>query len=192
MKLGFRCRVCTVAVALLTIAPAMWTGPKPQASSGAPAPSTVLNDLLKDWQGQKKTMMTIADAMPEDKFDFKSTPAQRSYGEQVLHIGLVNVQLLKLIGGKATPPSFTAQSAKTKAEVIQAMSDSYDYGIALIKEQTDATIIQTVPAPAFLGASTRARIFWTLLTHSMDIYGQMAVYLRLNGVVPPASRRALP
>lgn len=192
MKLGFRCRICAVAMALLTTAPAMWAGPKPQASTGAPAPSTVLNDLLKDWQGQKKTMMTIADAMPEDKFDFKSTPAQRSYGEQVMHIALINVQLLKLIGGKATPPSFTAQSAKTKAEIVQAMSDSYDYGIALIKEQTDATMIQTVPAPAFLGASTRARIFWTLLAHSMDIYGQMAVYLRLNGVVPPASRRAMP
>ena len=69
------------------------------------------------------------------------------------------------------------------------MADSYDWGTALLKEQTDATVIQTVSAPAFLGPSTRARIFWFRRGgHSMDIYGQMAVYLRLNGVVPPASR----
>jgi uncharacterized damage-inducible protein DinB len=195
MKLDFRCRACTAAVTLLMVAPVMWAGPKPQmpqAPSGTQAQSTVLKDLVKDWQGQKTTMMAIADAMPEEKFVYKTTPPQRNYGEQVMHIALINVQLLKLIGGKAAPPSFTAQSTKSKAEILKAMSDSYDYGIALLNEQTDATLIQTVPAPAFLGASTRARIFWTLLAHSMDIYGQMAVYLRLNGVVPPASRRSIP
>jgi len=47
---------------------------------------------------------------------------------------------------------------------------------------------QVKDSPSFLGPSSRARILWTLLAHSMDIYGQMAVYLRLNGIVPPASR----
>ena len=161
-------------------------GAAPQARPAASGQATVMGDLLKDWQDQKKTMTDIAEAMPEDKFSYKTTPAQRNYGEQVMHVAQVNVGILKLIGGKTAPPSF---NAKTKAEMIKAMSDSYDYGIALIKEQSDATMIQTVPAPAFLGPSTRARIFWFLLGHSMDIYGQMAVYLRLNGVVPPASRK---
>jgi hypothetical protein len=194
MKLDFRSKVCVVTIVFLSIGPAMWAGPRraaPQASS-AQAQSTVLKDLIKDWQRQKKTMMTIADAMPEDKFGYKSTPPQRNYGEQVMHIALINVELLKLIGGKATPPSFTGQSAKNKADILKAMSDSYDYGLALLNEQTDSSIIETVPAPAFLGASTRARIFWTLMVHSMDIYGQMAVYLRLNEIVPPASRNAMP
>jgi uncharacterized damage-inducible protein DinB len=166
----------------------------PQAGAAAgPAAgqAKVADELLKDWQAQKKTMMDIADAMPEDKFSYKSTPAQRNYGEQVLHVAQVNVGLLKAIGGKAAAPTFTAQSAKTKAEILKALGDSYDYGTALIKEQTEATMIETVKAPAFLGPSTRARIFWTLLAHSMDIYGQMAVYLRLNGVVPPLSRTSL-
>lgn len=160
----------------------------PQAPAGQAGQSTVLGDLLKDWQSQKDQMMQIADAMPEDKFGYKTTPPQRNYGEQIMHIALINVGVLKVIGGKATPPTFTAQSAKTKAEILKAMADSYDFGIALIKEQTDATIVQTIQGPRFLGPSTRARIFYFLLGHSMDIYGQMAVYLRLNGVVPPASR----
>jgi uncharacterized damage-inducible protein DinB len=165
--------------------------PADTAPASAPAPgagqASVLGDLLKDWQNQKDTLMKIADAMPENKFGYKSTPAQRTYGEQVMHVALVNVDLLKVIKGAATPPSFTAESAKTKADILKALDESYDYGAALLKEQTDATITGTVDA-SFLGPSTRARVFWALLAHSMDIYGQMAVYLRLNGIVPPASR----
>ena len=172
-------------------------GGTPPAQDGAAAPSatpapaaggaTVRGDLIKDWERQKESLMRIADAMPEDKFGYKSTPAQRSYGEQVMHVALVNVDLLKLVGGKAAPPSFTADSVKTKADMLNALAESYDHGIALLTEQTDATLDETVDG-AFLGPSTRARLFWFLLGHSMDIYGQMAVYLRLNGIVPPASR----
>jgi uncharacterized damage-inducible protein DinB len=161
------------------------SAPTPTTTGSAAA--SVLNDLLKDWQRQQETMMKIADAMPEDKFGFKSTPPQRSYGEQVMHIATVNVDILKWIGGQTPAPSFTAESAKTKADMLKAMADSYEYGTALLKEQTDATIAQTIDG-RFLGPSTRARLFWFLLGHSMDIYGQMVVYLRLNGIVPPASR----
>lgn len=157
------------------------------AATPAAGQATVLGDLLKDWQDQKDTMLKIADAMPEDKFGYKSTPAQRSYGEQVMHAALVNVDLLKVVGGTAAPPSFTADSAKTRADILKALAESYDYGIALLNEQTEAGITQTIDA-AFFGPSTRARMFWFLLAHSMDVYGQMAVYLRLNGIVPPASR----
>jgi uncharacterized damage-inducible protein DinB len=144
-------------------------------------------DLIKDWEGQKEMMIAIAGAMPEDRFGFRSTPPQRTYGEQIMHIATVNVDFLKVVGGKVTPPAFTAVSAKTKAEILEALGQSYDYAIALLNEQTDASILETVDAD-FLGQSTRARVFWFLLGHSMDVYGQMAVYLRLNGIVPPASR----
>lgn len=159
------------------------------AATPAPAPggAAVRADLIKDWERQKATLLAIADAMPEDKFGFKSTPAQRSYAEHIMHVATVNVDILKLVGGQATPPTFTAESAKTKADILKALGESYDHGIALLNEQTDATITGTIEA-AFLGPSTRARVFWFLLGHSMDTYGQLAVYLRLNGIVPPASR----
>ena len=178
-----------VALGTLTVGCGGTTAEQTQsATAAAPAATaTVLGDLLKDWERQRDTMMKIADAMPEDKFGYKSTPPQRSYGEQVMHIATVNVDVLKWIGGQTPAPSFTAESAKTKADMLMAMADSYDFGIALLKEQTDTTITQTIDG-RFLGPSTRARIFWFLLGHSMDIYGQMAVYLRLNGIVPPASR----
>jgi hypothetical protein len=106
-----------------------------QAPEAAPAAaSTVRSELIDDWEGQKETLVNIADAMPEDMWGFRPTPAQRTFGEQVMHVAELNVKLLGLVGGTATG------------------------------------------------------VFWVLLGHSMDTYGQMAVYLRLNGVVPPASR----
>lgn len=182
---------CVVLTACGGGSPQSSEGPATAAPAAGLAPAagtaTVRGDLIKDWQDQKDTMMKLADAMPEDKFGYKSTPPQRSYGEQVMHIALVNVDLLKVVGGTATPPSFTAESAKTKADILKALAESYDYGIALLNEQNDAGTTQTIDA-GFLGPSTRARVFWFLLGHSMDIYGQMVVYLRLNGIVPPASR----
>lgn len=186
-------RVLAVGLSLLAVACGGGTPPAQEEAAPDAGPAqvaggaTVLGDLIQDWERQKDALLGIADAMPEDSFGYKSTPAQRSYGEQIMHVATVNVDLLELVGGDAPLPSFTADSVTTKAEMLQALADSYDHGIALLNEQTDASINETIEA-AFLGPSTRARLFWFLLGHSMDIYGQMAVYLRLNDIVPPASR----
>ena len=157
------------------------------ASNAAAQTATIHGDLLKDWSGMKDTMTKIANAMPDDKFGFKSTPVQRSFGEHVLHIAQINMMLLKVVGGKTPAPEISTK-ATTKADTIKAMNDSFDYGAALLNEFNNQTIQDTIQA-MFLGPSTRARIFVFLMGHTMDTYGQMAVYLRLNGLVPPASQR---
>jgi len=155
----------------------------------AVAQSVTLNDeLLKDWADMKNTLIKLANEMPEDKYSYKSTPPQRDFGQQVLHIAGANVMNLNFLRGKATPPTFN-RNAKAKAEIVKAMADSFDYGEALIKEQTPASMFEIVQTNQFLGPSSRARVIYFLLGHSWDIYGQMAVYLRLNGGVPPASQR---
>ena len=96
---------------------------------------------------------------------------------------------MRLLGGKAAAPMIDAK-ATDKATAIKAMDASFDYGIALIKEQTDQTMMQAVAnPPGFIGPSSRARIVYTTLGHTWDIYGQLAVYLRVGGGVPPASQR---
>jgi uncharacterized damage-inducible protein DinB len=149
--------------------------------------ATVKGDLLKDWTGLKDTMAKLANAMPEDKYTYKSTPAQRDFAAQVLHIAQVNAALLQMVGGKTAAPMIDGKATR-KADVMKAMADSFDYGTALINEQTDQSILETVQA-RFLGPSTRARVFYFLVGHTWDIYGQMVVYLRLNGGTPPASQR---
>jgi uncharacterized damage-inducible protein DinB len=146
-------------------------------------------EMLKDWMDLKATMDKIAAEMPDDKYTAKPTPAQQSFGERVVHVGQVNVGILGALAGKATRPTIDAK-ATTKAAAIKAMDDSFDYGTALLNEQTDQTMLQAVASPPrFLGPASRARIYTFLIGHTWDIYGQLAVYLRVNGHVPPASQR---
>jgi len=157
-------------------------------SRAAAQTASIQSDFLKEWQGQKDTLVKIAQAMPEDKFSFKATPAQRSFGEHVMHIAQVNMMLLSTLGGKTPAPKLN-DKATSKVDTIKAMSDTFDWGLAILKEQTDQTMVGGVQGPPWMGLSTRARMYAFLIGHTQDTYGQMVVYLRLNGLVPPASQR---
>lgn len=147
------------------------------------------SELLKDWTELKATMHKIAAEMPADKYGFKATPAQQSFGERTVHVATTNVYFLGLLAGTATKPSIDAK-ATGKEAALKALDDSFDYGTAILKQQTDQALLQPVAsAPTFMGPSSRARIFAFLAGHTWDIYGQMVVYLRLNGLVPPASQK---
>ena len=166
-------------------------------ATAAPA-QTLAGDILQDWGRMKQTMLRIADAMPEDKFDYAATPEQRTFGEQILHVAGGNVMLLGFLGAEASGPSVDPQNLRTfgytvtsKADIIQALSDSYDYGEAALREFDDADLLERVGGPPFLGEPSRVRLVYFVIGHAWDIYGQMAVYLRLNGIVPPASRRGV-
>ena len=145
-------------------------------------------ELLKDWTELKPVMMAIAAAMPEAKFTYKSTPEQRDYGQQIMHVATGNMAYLRFLGGTAAAPPFN-RDATSKADVLQALAASFDYGETLLREQTDQSMLQIVQTNQFLGPSSKARVIYFLIGHTWDIYGQMAVYLRLNGVVPPRSDR---
>ena len=145
-------------------------------------------ELLKDWNEQKAIMLAIADAMPAEKFSYKTTPPQRDYGQQLMHVANGTLMYLQFMGAK-TPAPAIARNASTKAEMLKAFGDVYDYGATVLNEQTDQSLMQTIETNQYLGVSSRARVFYFLLGHTWDIYGQMAVYLRLNGITPPRSQR---
>jgi uncharacterized damage-inducible protein DinB len=146
-------------------------------------------ELLKDWTGLKETMHNIAAEMPADKYSFKATPAQQTFGERAVHVAATNVYFLGLLGGTATKPTIDPK-ATGKDAALKALDESFDYGAAILKQQTDQTLLEAVAAaPKFMGPSSRARIIAFLAGHTWDIYGQLAVYLRLNGQVPPASQK---
>ena len=158
------------------------------ASAAGAQSAHLQSELLKDWTELRPVMMAIASAMPEEKFTYKSTPAQRDYGQQIMHVATGNMAYLRFFGGRATAPPFD-RSARSKAEILQALAASFDFGDALIREQTDESMLQIVQTNQFLGPSSKARVIYFLIGHTWDIYGQMAVYLRLNGIVPPRSDR---
>ena len=185
--LGFAL-VMTIAAAAAAQAPARG-GQGRGRGPAAPPCATLSCDILSDWQRTTNQIIGIADRMPEDKWGYKSTPAQRSYGEQVMHIVTTDVRFIGALGGKTAPPKVDAGAAATKAASMAALRESFAYGEAVIKEFNDQQWLERIGG-MFMGPSVaRLRLVYFDMGHSQDIYGQMAVYLRLNGLVPPASDR---
>lgn len=180
----FRVTVATIAVGLMSV-----TAPGSQTARAQAQSTSLQAEVLKDWAALKDTMHKIAAEMPAEKYTFKPTPEQQTFGERTVHVANANVYFLGLLGGNAPKPTIDPK-ATTKEAALKALDDSFDYGAAQLKQQTDETLRQLVASPPkFMGPSSGVRIMTFLVGHTWDTYGQMAVYLRLNGKVPPASQK---
>jgi uncharacterized damage-inducible protein DinB len=170
-------------------------GPPPGRPGGGgrgtqgPPITTLSGDVQADLERTRELVLNLVEAMPADKFGFKPTPEQQSFGERAMHIAQADGFILATLGGKTPAPAINLK-ASAKPEIVAALRQLYDWETALMKEFTDQQLVERVTPPAFLGtSSSRARIFYYSLQHTQDTYGQLVVYLRLNGVTPPASRR---
>jgi uncharacterized damage-inducible protein DinB len=172
-------------IAVLAAAPNV----QAQGRGGAPACTTVACDVLGDWGRTYGLLIGEAEAMPEDKYGFKPTPPQQSFGERLMHVAGIDVKIVSTLGGKTPAPAINLQ-AKTKAEILTALRQANDYGAAVLKEFNDQQLNDRVASLPFLGpTASRLRVINFSMSHSQDIYGQLAVYLRLSGITPPASNR---
>jgi uncharacterized damage-inducible protein DinB len=189
MKLADPSLVVGALALLLAAHPFAQAGGGQAGAPARPAITTLSGDVLDDWDRQRELIVNITDAMPEDKFGYKSTTAQRDFRAQVMHIVQVNQTILGTLRGKTPAPMINMQ-AMSKADVLNAVRQSYDYGAALLREFNDTQLLERVTPPRFMGTSaSRVRLAYGAMVHTNDVYGQLVVYLRLNGIVPPASRR---
>ena len=131
----------------------------PQGRGGPPAAPTITTlagDVQADWAMHKEWLVNAADAMPADKFGYKSTPAQRSYGEQIMHVVQANQQIIGLLAGKIPAPAINLKAA-TKAEVMTALRSSMDHWDVVLKDFTDQQLNARVAAGGVMGPSGRPR-----------------------------------
>jgi hypothetical protein len=152
--------------------------------TGAAAQTTadpLAADLLRDWQSQQERILAMADAMPAEKYAFKATPEQRTFAEQLHHLAEAHVRMLKRLDPGTAVPAPVVSKDLTKEAVVKSLSDAYAYGRAVIEKAS--------PLADSIGDTTKARSVWAALGNAQNHYGQCVVYLRLNGIVPPASRR---
>ncbi|HEY3826050.1 MAG TPA: DinB family protein [Bryobacteraceae bacterium] len=173
-----------------TAAPA---GQKPATPSFMGPCSNLVCEMENDWSRNNVMLYGLANAMPEDKFNYKPTPAQQSFGERVLHAAQINLMLLQGLGAKAQAPTID-EKATSKAASIAAVQKVGDYGTAVIQELGEKGLQARIDSPGpmafFMGPQvSRQRVLYFLMTHSQDTYGQLVVYARLNGIIPPASRQ---
>ncbi len=156
--------------------------PKPAA-----APSQV---LLENWNDVGRKLIAMAEDFPEDKYDFKPVPAQRSFAEQLLHAANANYFFTNPAMGLKPPAEEDPkrEQYKTKAAVVEFVKKSFADGAAAIKQKGDKGLSDLIVDP-FANQQTRVSdMAWGLLEHSGEHYGQLVVYYRVAGLVPPESR----
>ena len=147
------------------------------------AQENIAKSLRANWQSTKKQVMELAEAMPEDKFSFRATPEQRTFGEQLVHLTEANVNLMNMIAGTKAAK---AEHPTARAAILKALAESFDFGDATLAKLTDAAAVEAIKVGP--NETTRLRLAVGAMTNCSNHYGQLVVYLRLNGIVPPASR----
>ncbi len=141
------------------------------------------------------SFIALADAMPADKYDFKPTTGAvenvRTFAEQVKHVACANFAFFNQIEKKTPPENCSAggpHPAKTKSELMTYLRESFTYAQNVLKTMTSENALEPVSGP-YGGNSTRLGITTLTVWHASDHYGQLVVYLRMNGIVPPASQK---
>lgn len=150
----------------------------------------------------EKEFVDAADAMPEDKYNF--TPAGlniqgsdykgvRTFAEEVKHVATANYMFWGAITGDAMLPGTSGPNGpdniKTKAEIMKYLKDSFAIGHKAAGMLTAENIVSTVKIP-MMSPNPISKLFVSTfgVAHGFDHYGQMVEYLRMNGIIPPASR----
>jgi hypothetical protein len=133
-------------------------------------------------------MPGAAELMPADKYGFKPTPEQMSFGEIIAHESESNETLCAAIaGGGQTPTESAAGATATKDQLVARIRKSFEYCSGVIDQLKENALADSVPW--FGGRKvTRARAIIALAQDWADHYAQAAMYLRLNGILPPSAR----
>jgi uncharacterized damage-inducible protein DinB len=165
-----------------------------QAKNDRKTISQVLDGNIKVIEGE---FLPAADAMPEDKFGFAPTNGEfkdvRSFGSQIKHVAAVNYLVGASILGEKPPVELGGEngpdSVKSKADILKFAKESFAYAHKAIASITDGNALDEVKSPFGENKVTRLGLGTVFAWHGFDHYGQMVVYLRMNGIVPPASRQ---
>ena len=146
--------------------------------------------LLDSWNDIGRKLIAMAEDFPEDKYDFKATPAQRTFAEQLLHAANANYFFSNPAMGLKPPAEENPkrEQYKTKADVMAFVKKAFADGAKAIQQKGDKGMNDLIVDPF---ANQQVRISdagWEFIEHSGEHYGQLVVYYRLAGLVPPESR----
>jgi uncharacterized damage-inducible protein DinB len=146
----------------------------------------------------ERSFVSLADAMPAERYGFAPKDGEfkgvRTFAEQVKHVACANFGFFNEVERKPPPPACEAggpSPAKTKAELMQYLRESFAYAGMVMRQLTPANALDPVEGP-YGGKTTRLGISTLAVWHATDHYGQLVVYLRMNGIVPPASAGTAP
>jgi uncharacterized damage-inducible protein DinB len=188
--------ICTLAVVAHGTDNAAAASP-PQSQQSQPPPPTIASVVDREISNIEKQIMEVAEAMPEDKFNFSPQSLNipgadykgvRTFAEQLKHVAASNYYIWSPITGDKLRDDLNdgkgPENMKAKGDIIKFLKDSFALGHRAAATLTAENMLQTAPN----SKSTRLRLATFGVSHAYDHYGQMVEYLRMNGIVPPASR----
>lgn len=183
-KLIWLAAVCTSCAAAAMIAQAQ------QAPYQYSTTNPVVSSAQEIFARQSKFLMAGADEMPADKYDYKPTPDQMTFGWIVSHVSQANFGVCAQLGDTSVPQDQKAAPTNPKDKLTAVLKASFDFCAKALASLTDSKLGDQVK---FFGRQPvpRARMLIELTDDLEDHYSQMASYLRLNGLTPPSAQRKM-
>ncbi len=167
----------------------------PLSASGDPEISPVAKVLDREVTMLEKELVPLAEAMPAEKWDFAPTAGEfkgvRNFAQQVSHLSAAIYIASAAVLEEKLPPEKVGNDAgpavlKTKDELVAYLKDAVAYAHKAMAKLTEKNLTDQVEA--VWGKGSRLYMADVVLWHSYDHYGQLVEYLRMNGIIPPASR----
>ena len=178
MKTLVYARVILLAVVATALPSLLWA----QAS----APS-LAKELGATFQRAATEIIDVAEAMPAEKYGYKPTPEISSFGDQLVHVAGITQRFID--AAKGTKTDAAHHGAMAKPEVIALLKTTFQSAQEMIAPLTDAQLLEPVKFPFGDRTVTRATFWQGPLFQIRNHYGQLVVYLRMNGIVPPTTAR---
>lgn len=192
-------RIAVAAVWLVSASLAQGVAQTVNAGTLAPLDAKqeklALQSLLKITE---RLTVSAADAMPADKFGYSPTDGEfkgvRTFGQMVKHLSATNHILAAAALGEEPPADagdeVGPETVRTKAEILNYLNGSFKHLAKAVDAigRPDVSVNPSPISPLKRGEVTRSALVTESLMHAADHYGQIVEYLRMNGVVPPASR----
>ena len=173
---------------LIALIAAALLAPLLQAQAGSGKTLNLSQATREDWNDIGRKLIAMAEDFPEDKYDYKPMPAQRSFAEQLLHVAGSNDLFTAVAKGQKPVDDEDRSHFKTKAEVVAYLKKSFADGAEVIQAKGDSGMLQHVVTPESHTTVPLVALAYGLAEHSGEHYGQLVGYYRSAGMVPPESR----
>jgi uncharacterized damage-inducible protein DinB len=173
----------------------------PNAQAKKTVPPTIASAIDQQVSILEREFVSAAEAMPDDKFNFapgslniasSEYKGVKTFAEEVRHVAATNYLLWGAITGDKSPIESKEDngpsSLTSKADIVKYLKDSFALGHKAAKSITAESAVAQVPSPFGQGQTTKLFCATFAVAHAFDHYGQMVEYLRMNGIIPPASR----
>jgi uncharacterized damage-inducible protein DinB len=172
--------VCVAIVLVIAGAAPSWL------SAQTPAPS-LAKEIAAGFQRASGDILDVAEVMPADKYGYKPTPEMSSFGEQLVHVAGITQRFIDT--AKGTKSEAPHHAAMAKPEIIELLKKTFQNAHDMMTPLTDAQLLEPVKFPFGDRTVTRATFWQGPLYQIRNHHGQLVVYLRMNGIVPPTTAR---